>query len=148
MAKEFIRVRSVKDIAVFTSLVVLGCVLVSLPAAPGVSLAGCLLVFSGIILSLFMKSGYKDSETGEKYFKKEHYFKQTMHEPVSSAIATKPDKVDLSEENKGSTVRLDVYYAKKSGKAYLQLFEYIPYRYEPCSKMYEHELAKVSKLIR
>ena len=71
-----------------------------------------------------------------------------MHEPVSSAIATKPDRVDLSEENKGSTVRLDVYYAKKSGKAYLQLFEYIPYRYEPCSKMYEHELANVSKLIR
>ena len=73
MAKEFIRVRSVKDIAVFTSLVVLGCVLVSLPAAPGVSLAGCFLVFSGIILSLFMKSGYKDSETGEKYFKKEEF---------------------------------------------------------------------------
>ena len=49
---------------------------------------------------------------------------------------------------KGNAVRLDVYYSKASGKAYLQLFEYIPYKYEPCSKIYEHEIIKVGKLIK
>lgn len=148
MEKEFIRVRSVKDIAVFTSIVVLGCVLVALPSNTAVNLTGFFLIVTGIILSLVMKNGYKDSETGEIYYKKEHYFNQSMHLPVSSVIASKPNNVDLSEKDKGSSVRLDVYYGKTSGKAYIQLFEYIPYKYEPCSRMYEHEVCNVSELIK
>ena len=55
---------------------------------------------------------------------------------------------NLSEEDKGNAIRLDVYYSKASGKAYLQLFEYVPYKYEPCTKVYEYEIAKVGKLIK
>ena len=55
---------------------------------------------------------------------------------------------DLSEAEKGNAVKLDIYYSKAAGKAYLQLFEYIPYKYEPCSKMYEHQLSRIEKLIK
>ena len=148
MEKTFIRVRSIKDIVIFVALIVLGSVLVALPTGASVNITGFFLLFAGLILALVLKTGYKDTETGEMYCKKEHYFQQAMNSAISSAIASKPESVDLSEADKGNAVRLDVYYGKSSGKAYLQLFEYVPYKYEPCSKIYEHELARVGNLIK
>lgn len=148
MEKEFIRVRSVKDVVIFASLIILGCVLVALPTGTAVNITGFFLIFAGLILALLLKTGYKDTQTGEMYCKKEHYFQQASNAAVSAAIASKPESVDLSEADKGNAVRLDVYYGKNTGKAYLQLFEYIPYKYEPCSKVYEYEVARVEKLIK
>lgn len=146
--KTFIRVRSTKDIAISVSLIILGSVLVALPTGTGINVAGFFLIFAGIALVIFMKTGYKDVETGGKFQKKEIYFQQAMNAAVASAIVSKPETVDLSEADKGSALKLDIYYSKSSGKAYLQLFEYIPYKYESCSKMYEYDLARVEKLIK
>ena len=148
MKKEFVRVRSAKDIVISLSLIALGCVLILLPTGAAVNITGFFLILAGLILALVMKSGYKDQDTGHMYAKKEHYFQQAMNAPISSAIASRPGSVDLSEADKGNAVRLDVYYGKSTGKAYLQLFEYVPYKYEPCSNMYEHELDTVEHLIK
>lgn len=148
MEKEFVRVRSVKDIIIFLSLLILGSVLIMLPTGAAVNITGFFLIFAGIILALVLKTAYKDLDTGIKYQKKERFFQQAMNAAISSAIASKPDSVDLGEEDKGNAVRLDVYFSKSAGKAYLQLFEYVPYKYEPCSKIYEYEIEKVQNLIR
>jgi hypothetical protein len=71
-----------------------------------------------------------------------------MNPAISAVLGSRPDSIDLSQGDKGNAVRLDVYYSKSSGKAYLQLFEYVPYKYEPCSKIYEHNIVNVSKLIK
>ena len=148
MEKEFIRVRSIKDIITFVSLIILGSVLVAIPTGPAVNITGFFMIFAGIILLLVLKTGFKDSETGEKYQKKEHYFQQTMNSEISAALVAKPESIDLGEAEKGNAVKLDVYYSKITGKAYLQLFEYVPYKYEPCSRMYEYQLGRVEKLIK
>lgn len=148
MEKEFVRVRSVKDIIIFLSLLILGSVLIMLPTGAAVNITGFFLIFAGIILALVLKTAYKDLDTGIKYQKKERFFQQAMNAAISSAIASKPDSVDLGEEDKGNAVRLDVYFSKSAGKAYLQLFEYVPYKYVPCSKIYEYEIEKVQNLIR
>lgn len=148
MEKTFTRVRSVKDITIFASLIILGSVLVALPTGTGVNIAGFFMIFAGIILALMLKTGYKDAATGETYLKKEHYFQQACKPEISAALVSNPGSVDLTQANKGSALKLDVYYNRKSGKAYLQLFEYIPYKYEPCSKVYEYEVAKVEKMTR
>lgn len=148
MEKEFVRVRSVKDIIIFLSLVILGSVLIMLPTGAAVNITGFFLIFAGIILALVLKTAYKDLDTGIKYQKKERFFQQAMNAVISSAIASRPDSVDLGEEDKGNAVRLDVYFSKSAGKAYLQLFEYVPYKYEPCSKIYEYEIEKVQNLIK
>lgn len=148
MEKTFIRVRSTKDIIVFVSLIVAGLILVALPTGAAVNITGFFLFFAGIILALFLKTGYKDMETKENYLKKEHYFQQAMNAVILSALTSEPESIDLGEADKGNAVRLDVYYAENSGKAYLQLFEYIPYSYEPCSKMYEYEVSKIGKLLK
>lgn len=148
MEKTFIRVRSTKDIAIFSTIIIIGFVLIALPTGTAVNITGFFLIFAGIILAFVLRSGYKDTESGVNFKKKEIYFQQDMNAPISSALASKPESIDLTEEDKGNAVRLDVYYSKASGKAYLQLFEYVPYKYEPCSKMYEHEIIKVGKLIK
>ena len=148
MEKTFIRVHSIKDIVIFISLLILGGILVAVPTSDAVNITGFFLIFAGAILALVLKTGYKDVETNVKYFKKERYFQQAMHAAIADAIASKPDSIDLSQENKGNAIKLDIYFSKASGKAYVQLFEYVPYTYQPCSKMYEHEISKVTKLIK
>ena len=148
MEKTFTRVHSIKDIVIFISLLILGGILVAVPTSDAVNITGFFLIFAGAILALVLKTGYKDVETNVKYIKKERYFQQAMHAAIADAIASKPDSIDLSQENKGNALKLDIYFSKATGKAYIQLFEYVPYTYQPCSKMYEYEISKVGKLIK
>ena len=148
MEKTFTRVRSIKDITIFVSLALVGIILTVLPVGEAASIAGFFIILAAAILALVLKTGYKDVDTNAKYHKKERYFQQTEHAAITAAIASKPDSVDLSEENKGNAIKLDIYYSKATGKAYIQLFEYVPYTYQPCSKMYEYDLSKINKLIK
>ena len=148
MEKTFIRVHSAKDIIISVSLIVLGSVLVALPTGTGVNVAGFFMIFAGLLLALFMRTGYKDIDSGERFLKKEHYFQQAMNPAINSVLENRPEAIDLAEAEKGNAIKLDIYYSKVLGKAYLQLFEYIPYKYEPCSKMYEHQISRIEKLIK
>lgn len=148
MEKTFVRVHSVKDIVISLSLIVSGSILVALPTGTGVNVAGFFMIFAGLLLGLFMKTGYKDTVSGERFHKKEHYFQQAMNSVISSMLESKPEAIDLAEAEKGNAVKLDIYYSKTTGKAYLQLFEYVPYKYEPCSQMYEHHISRIEKLIK
>ena len=47
MEKTFVKVRSVKDIVIFVSLIVLGSVLVALPTGTGINIAGFFMIFAG-----------------------------------------------------------------------------------------------------
>ena len=148
MEKKFTRVHTIKDIVIFISLLVFGSILLAVPTSDAVNITGFFLILVGAILALVLKTGYKDIETNAKYQKLERYFQQAEHAAISSAIASKPDSVNLSEENKGNALKLDIYFSKATGKAYIQLFEYVPDTYQPCSKMFEYEISKVGKLIK
>ena len=126
----------------------MGTILTALPIGDAANIAGFFIIVAAGIIAFVLKSAYKDIDTNEKYLKKERYFQQTMHAAISSAIASNPDSVDLSEEDKGNALRLDIYYSKSSGKVYLQLFEYVPYTYQPCTRVHECEISKASKLIK
>ena len=43
---------------------------------------------------------------------------------------------------------MDIYYNKDTAKAYIQLFEYVPYTYEPCSDVLEYNLSEVTNLVK
>ncbi len=147
MEKTFNKVRSTKDIVISAGLAVAGCVLVALPTSTSINILGFFMIFAGILLFLMLRSGYKEVESGAKFCKTERYFSQTLRTELAEKIASKPQSVNLAEEDKGNAVRLDVFYSKQTGKAYIQLFEYIPYKYEPCSKQYEYEISEVNNLI-
>ena len=144
MEKNFVRVRSIKDIVISSSLIIVGCILVSIPSSDSVNIAGFFIVVTGLLLAFILKTAYKDSDNGEKFTKKERYFGNEMHDKLKSALAC-PTTLDPKYENRGSSLRLDIYYSKS--KVYVQLFEYVPYKYEPCSSMHEHSFEKANKLI-
>ena len=147
MEKTFLRVRSVKDITIVSTLIILGSLLIALPTSTAVNITGFFMIFAGIILAFVLKTGYKESETGQMYMKKERYFQHAMNAEIAAAISSKPDSLNLSEEDKGNALRLDIYFSRSANKAYIQMHEYVPYKYEPCSGMYEYEIANVKKLI-
>ncbi len=146
MEKNFIRVRSAKDITVSSLLTITGCILLAIPTGAAVNILGFILILTGIILFLALHTGYKDEETGVKYCKTERFFSQNMRTELIGKIASRPNEINLEEEDKGNAVRLDIYHSKESGKAYLQVFEYIPYKYEPCSKQFEHAVSEIAKI--
>ena len=147
MNKTFIRVRSLKDIIITLILIVLGVILIVIPESDGINILGFLLAVCGAATAFVLKSQYKDLESGIKYEKNEKFFMQSMKETIISALKRKTPEIDMSQENKGNGLRLDIYYNRKDNRAYLQLFEYVPYKYEPCSEMIEKEVLDIKGII-
>ena len=147
MEKNFIRVRSAKDIVIFSLLIIAGGIMAVIPATDALNLGGYCLIVIGAALALFLKSGYKDVDTKELYVRKEFLFPKEMKVAILSALVSIPDSIELSRNGESQALKLELFYCKKSGKAYLQLFEYIPYQYEVCSEIYEYEISKVGKLL-
>ena len=77
----------------------------------------------------------------------EKFFAQSLKSEITNALETSLKKLNLSEEDKGNGIRLDIYYSRKSGKSYSQLFEYIPYKYEPCTGQYELDTTEIESVI-
>lgn len=147
MEKEFSRVRSAADIVISLLLIVCGGLLVALHTSTSVNIVGFFMIFAGLILILVLKSSYRLDGTKDIFRKKEIFFAQSKKDSSIAALSSNPDAIDMTEENKGNGLRMDVFYSKKTGKAYCRLYEYIPYRYEPCTPYFEYDIAKVSKLI-
>lgn len=144
MEKEFCRVRSAKDIVISFVLLAGGCILVLLPELESLKISGFFLVLAGLLLFFILKTSYKDMETGEVYAKQERFFSQEKREHLKHALAS-PGAFTPEGEDKGNALRLDIYHNKS--KVYVQMFEYIPYKYEPCSKVYEHSLHDGDKFL-
>ena len=60
MNKEFVRVRSTRDILISSVMTVLGIVLIAIPSSVSVNIFGTVLAVPGILMLLFLKTGYKD----------------------------------------------------------------------------------------
>ncbi len=147
MEKNFIKIRTKKDTFIFTSFIVVGIAAIVMPTGPAVNIAAALLVLLGLVMAPLMKSGYREELSGKEYLKKEYLFPQTMKQDLLSAVMFRPQALDFSEKDKGTNLRVDVYYSKSVGKVYMQLLEYIPHQYTPCTKMMEYNINSEGKLI-
>lgn len=148
MENQFCRVRSAKDIIISVSLIVAGFVLMFLPYGTGLNIGGFFLFLIGGTFLFLFKSVYKELGTNDVYEKKEFYFPQESTNVILKAVLSNPNSIDLSLEGKGKTVKLNIYYSNKAGKAYLRLYEYIPYMYEPITEVLEYNTKEISNLIK
>ena len=146
MEKKFIKTTSITDIIISISLIICGSALAFIFYQKGIDFAGYTLIILGIILVFTLKSSYKDLETGERYLKKEFSFQKKMKSSILSAIASSPNSINTKEEGNG--LKLIIYYSKSYEKAYIQLFEYVPFQFYPCSKMYEYDINNIKTLIK
>ena len=138
MYKEFTRVRSSKDIIITTALIIAGSICVGFVESQAINVFGFFTLFTGILLLFILKTGYKDQETGIRYTKSEHYFAQSVKDQIVKQLRSNPSNVCFKGEDAGNGLRLDIYRNKK-GLAYYQLFEYVPYKYEPCTEVFKTE---------
>lgn len=148
MEKEFSRVHSATDIIVSIVLVAGGCTLVLLPTSTSVNVLGFFMIITGLVLALILRTGYKDKETGERFRKTEKFFPAHCKDSISKAMVSAPDKIDFSEENKGNGLRLDTFFNSKTGHVYCRLYEYIPYRYQPCTEYITIDMKQAEKLTK
>ncbi len=148
MEKKFCRVRSVKDITISVSLIVAGLLLMFIPSAVGANIGGFFLLLVGALFLYLFKSVYKEEGGKEIYQKKELLFRREQLDEIQKALDSNPNKIDLKGQGQGWTIKLNIYYSKSADKAYLQLFEYIPYNYEPCTPMLEFKIGQIEKLIK
>ena len=99
MEKEFIRVRSVKDIVITFSLIIAGSISVALPTSQSINVLGFFLIFAGLLLLFILKTGYKDLSTGIAYSKSERYFAQSLKDDIHRKILAGKVNIDLRAED-------------------------------------------------
>lgn len=147
MEQRFIKIRSTKNIITFASFILAGILLVLLPNNIGANMGGYTLIVIGIILALILKSDYCDKRSLKRYYKHQLYFGVAQKSELQSAIASNPHTINLSEQNAGQTLRLDIYFSPQANRASMQLFEYVPHEYCPCSEIHDYDLAEIKQLI-
>lgn len=146
MEDKFVKVSSTNNKIISLSVIITGCILLAIPMVTVANLIGVVLFITGIVLIFALKSNYKCVETGETFCKKEFYFEDNKKEKLLAAIKNNPENIDITDADKGNALRLEIFYSKKTGKAILQLYKYVPYQYEPCSEITECEYNKIEKL--
>ena len=147
MKTNFIKTRSIKDIIISSSIILVGCILAILPHDTNANIGGFTLIIIGIILVFTLKSSHKHILSGEKFRIKQLLFPMEMKGAILSTIDSCPDNINLAKEGNAQSLRLYIYYNTQINKAYLQLFEYSDNQYEPCSKIHEYETTKIERLI-
>ena len=148
MENQFYRVRSAKDIILSVSLIIIGGILLFIPNGVGVSIGGLFILLIGALFLSVLKSVYKMEGSDVVYNKKELYFNQEFAKEIQKAVLSDPNSIDVSAEGLGKVIKLNIYYSNQSGVAYLRLYEYIPYSYEPLTDMIKYQLKDISSLIK
>ena len=148
MNQNFSRVRSANDIIISCSLMVAGAALMLLPYGVGLNMAGFFLLAIGLLFIFVYKSAYKLEGTTELYRRKELYFKHEELEKIKKALSSKTPQLDISEEGKGKSLKLDIFYSRKSGKGFVKLYEYVPHTYEPLTDSKEFSIGQIEQLIK
>lgn len=147
MDQRFIKIRSIKDIIIFTSFIIVGILLAILPENIGANMGGYTLIVIGIILSGILKSDYCDKSTLKRYYKRQLYYSIEHKNQLQSAVASNPSSIAISEDGTGQTLRLDIYFSHDADRASLQLFEYVPHEYSPCTDTFECNIRDIKQLI-
>lgn len=146
MENIFKKVHSTMDIIISLLFVIAGVVLIVLFKQVSIIILGAFLAAVGIVLFLTLRTSCKYVETGEKFKKKIKYFDSANRVAILHTLQNEPEKMNLENEGKGTSMRMDIYYNKKH--AYIQLFIYVPHEYETFSELMEFKTAQISGLLK
>ena len=147
MNNNFVKTRSTRDIIISTVLLAGGVLMVALPTPASVNIAGLFIACTGIVLFAVLKTGWKNSETREKFSSKTLYFSREMENKLKEAMEGSLKSITADTTSQSSAIKLDILYNKKTGKAFCQLSEYIPYQYHPFTEMIPKPVDEVLHLV-
>lgn len=102
------------------------------------------LVFKGFL----PRTRWQSKEDGTLYSFHSLYFAKENLPTIEKALRTNPTALAEMEHYEAGALRLDVFCGEQSGKAYGQLYEYVPYEYTPCSEVFAWEAKDVETFIK
>lgn len=111
-------------------------------------MGGYTLIVIGLILANILKSDYCDKQSLKRYHRRQLYFGIEQKSQILNSIASCPNTIYASNESEGQTLRLDIYFSHLANRASVQLFEYVPHEYTPCSDIYDYKLSEIEQLIK
>lgn len=148
MEKEFVRARSVRDVVLSSVLTIAGILLILLSSSIPVNIVGCCLAIPGVLMLIFMKTDYKDAETGFRFRRLIKYFPASKKPEVLAALKDNPGKAEWKEEDASANgLMVDIYAGKNVDKVFVRVSEFIPYNYEPCTDWFSYDEKDVTSLI-
>jgi len=145
MDKNFIKTRSICNIIISLLIIAIGIICTFVLKSESFIFFGIFSIIIGSLLLLVLKTEYRSSVNGIKYKKKTLNFAKQDKIAVLEALAD-PDSFDSNLTDKGQSLMLVMYHNKKD--AYLQLFEYIPHTFVPCSRLFHHETSALNRFMQ
>lgn len=143
----FVKTRTIKDYIVSVSLFILG-LSATILGQEGLAIAGVFSIILGVILLIVMKSGWRNQQDGTVCKERILYFSAVRKTEILNALEKDPSKIQIDKNDQSGPLKLDIKYCRKAGYANCQLSEYIPYNYEPCSKVYSYDISLLENLLK
>ena len=142
MEINFKKVHTGKDLTISITVLLAGFGLFFVNKGLGIAITVC-----GLALFFFNKGGYKKDGQGIVLRKKSEDICKCCKTSIVDYLNGKNDTPKIKKGNEGGSVRLDVYYNIDAGIAYVQLFDFRNYAYEPETDVIELHSPKADKLI-
>jgi hypothetical protein len=70
-----------------------------------------------------------------------------MENKLKEAMEGSLKSITADTTSQSSAIKLDILYNKKTGKAFCQLSEYIPYQYHPFTEMISKPVEEILHLV-
>lgn len=99
--------------------------------------AGIMIAICGLVLFLCYKRGYQKDGKGAILDMVSKDICKTSTAPLTAFLNGESTNFVIKEGNEGGSMRLIAYYSKESSIAYVQLFHYSNYLYEPATGVVE-----------
>lgn len=142
MEIHFKKVYTAKDLVISAITLAAGIGLYFVNAGIGIVVAVC-----GLLLLLFLKSGYKRPGDNLVLKKKAFDVAHTCRDSLKGFLEGKDVEPEVRTNMDGGIIRLEVWYNTEAAIAYAQLFDFSNYNYEPATELIELHDSKALKLI-
>lgn len=136
------RVHTGKDLAISSTILLAGIGLFFVNKGLGICIGIC-----GVLMCLFYKGGYKKDGRGILLSKKSEDICKECRSSILEFLEGKNAKPELKQGNNGGSIRLEIYFNKTEKIAYVQIYDFCNYNYEPATGIIELDGDRAEKLI-
>lgn len=136
------KVHSTKDLIISAIILAAGIGLCFVNAGLGGVIAIC-----GLLMLLFYKDGYKREGEDIVLHKKALDVAHTCRNSLKEFLEGKDVEPEVKTSLNGGIIRLEAYFNAEAAIAYVQLFDFSNYTYEPATGIVELRGPRAEKLI-
>ena len=142
MEIKFKKVHTTKDLVISAIVLAAGIGLIFVKPVLGIFIA-----LLGVLMLLLYKDGFK--REGEEILlqKKAFDIAHSCRDSLKGFLEGKNVEPEVNTDLSGGVIRMEAYYNAASAVAYVQLFDFSNYTYEPATEVVELRGPRAEKLI-